>query len=87
MKKIIIKGEGGVPAHPTHRHHPHHHSVSLPCLSLLPLLLLWSLCCCLHPDGLHQESTWSIPGVQQDSLIVYSGCYLKRGPDGLQVDS
>ena len=41
----------------------------------------------LHPDGLHQESTWSLPGVQQDALIVYNGCYLKRGPDGLQKDS
>jgi hypothetical protein len=41
----------------------------------------------LHPDGLHQESIWSIPGVHQDSLIVHSGCYLERGPDGLQEDS
>jgi hypothetical protein len=47
----------------------------------------------LHPDGLHQESTWSLPGVQQDSLIVYSGCYLRevqmdsrKTPDGVHQD-
>ena len=37
--------------------------------------------------GLDQESSMSIPGVLQDSLVVHNGCYLKRGPDGLQVDS
>jgi hypothetical protein len=41
----------------------------------------------LHPDGLHQESIWSIPGVHQDSLMVYNGCCLERGPDGLLMDS
>ena len=38
----------------------------------------------LHPDGLHQESIWRIPGAHQGSMMVHSGCYLKRGPDGLQ---
>ena len=41
----------------------------------------------LHPDGVHQESIWRIPGVYQDSLMVHNGCYLKIGPDGLQEDS
>jgi len=41
----------------------------------------------LHPDGLHQESSRSIPGVQQDSLVVYSGCYLERSPDGVLMES
>ena len=41
----------------------------------------------MDPDGLHQESIRSLPGVQQDSLVVHSGCYLERGPDGLQVYS
>jgi hypothetical protein len=41
----------------------------------------------LHPDGLHQESIWRIPGAHQGSMMVHNGCYLKRGPDGLQEDS
>ena len=41
----------------------------------------------LHPDGVHQESIWRIHGVHQDSMMVHNGCYLKRGPDGLQEDS
>jgi hypothetical protein len=32
----------------------------------------------LHPDGFHQDSIRSIPGVQQISLIVYNGCYLRE---------
>ena len=42
------------------------------------------------PSGAQQEYTWS----QQDSLIVYTGCYLERvlmdswwTPGGLLVDS
>jgi hypothetical protein len=41
----------------------------------------------LHPDGLYQESIWRIPRVHQNSMMVHNGCYLKRGPDGLQEDS
>jgi hypothetical protein len=41
----------------------------------------------LHPDGLHQESNRSIPGVQQDSLVVYNGCYLERSLDGVLMES
>ena len=41
----------------------------------------------LHPDGLHQESNRSIPGVQQHSLVVYNGCYLERSLDGVLMES
>jgi hypothetical protein len=39
----------------------------------------------LHPDGVHQESIWSLSGVYQDSMMVHNGCYLKRGPDRLLI--
>ena len=42
---------------------------------------------CSGFKGLDQEYIWRIPEAHQDSMMVHNGCYLKRGPDGLQEDS
>ena len=44
---------------------------------------------CLGFKGLDQESWKSLhpDGVQQDSLVVYNGCYLERSLDGVLMES
>jgi hypothetical protein len=37
--------------------------------------------------SIHLESNRIIPGVQQDSLVVNNGCYLKKSPDGVLMDA